>query len=57
MIKKIAIVTGGNKGIGLNITKSLIEASYHVIVGGRTSIKIDKKYSDSYTFIQGDLTY
>lgn len=56
MLKKIAVVTGGNKGIGLSITKKLIEAKYHVIVGARTDIKIDEKYSNSITFIQADLT-
>lgn len=32
---KIAIVTGGNRGIGLGITQSFIEAGYTVLVGAR----------------------
>ncbi|KAI9276404.1 hypothetical protein BY458DRAFT_505777 [Sporodiniella umbellata] len=30
-----AVITGGDSGIGLEITKSLIEAHYHVIIGTR----------------------
>ena len=44
---QIAIVTGGNKGIGLGITKELIKNDYKVIVGGR-SIYEDKETRESY---------
>ena len=37
---KIAIVTGGNRGIGLGITKSFIDAGYTVIVGARQDLKL-----------------
>ena len=33
----VAVVTGGNKGIGLAITKELIKNKYKVIVGARSS--------------------
>ena len=35
-----AIVTGGNRGIGLAITKSFVKAGYTVIVGARTEQNI-----------------
>jgi 3-oxoacyl-[acyl-carrier protein] reductase len=40
MYKKIAIVTGGGKGIGLDITKQLIKSGYFVVVGARSKIDI-----------------
>lgn len=55
-MSKLAVVTGGNKGIGLCITKSLIEEGYHVIVGGRTRIKIEKTYLEKLSFVKVDLT-
>jgi NAD(P)-dependent dehydrogenase (short-subunit alcohol dehydrogenase family) len=33
---KIAVVTGASKGIGLAITKALVEAGAHVVAGART---------------------
>ena len=54
-MSRLAIVTGGNKGIGLSITKSLIEEGYHVIVGGRTRIKIEKIYLEKLTFVKVSL--
>ena len=51
---KIAIVTAGNKGIGLEITKALIENDYEVVVGGRSEYS-DQKTKDKVHFIKGDL--
>ena len=56
MTKKIAIVTGGNRGIGLNITKALIDEDYLVVIGARTKIEIEDKYKNSIIFHQADLT-
>ncbi len=39
---KIAIVTGGNTGIGLETTKALVEAGATVIVGARDLVKANK---------------
>ena len=51
----IAIVTGGNKGIGLEITKELLKQNYQVIVGGRTEY-LDEETSKKVNFIKTDLT-
>ncbi len=56
MSNKLAIVTAGNKGIGLSITKALIEQGYHVVVGGRSQIEIEKNYLGNLNFIKADLT-
>ena len=39
---KTVIILGGNKGIGLEITKHYLNNNFNVIVGGRTTIKIKK---------------
>ena len=52
---KTAIVTGGNKGIGLGITKELINNNYRVIVGGR-SLYEDAESLKNVDFIKVDLT-
>ena len=41
--KKSIIITGGNKGIGLEITKNFLEKNYIVIVGGRSHLKLKNK--------------
>ena len=51
---KIAVVTAGNKGIGLEITKALIENNYEVVVGGRSEYS-DRITRDKVHFIRGDL--
>ena len=52
---KIAVVTGGNKGIGLSITKKLLDNNYCVIVGARSSI--DESNTDpNLIFVQGDVS-
>ena len=38
---KVVIITGGNRGIGLGITKSFLEANYNVIVGARNKLELD----------------
>ena len=35
-MKKVVIVTGGAKGIGLNISNKLIENGYFIIILGRS---------------------
>lgn len=38
---KVVIITGGNRGIGLGITKSFLDANYNVIVGARNKPRLD----------------
>ena len=52
---KVAIVTAGNKGIGLEITKKLVENNYKVIVGARSQF-LEKEIKNKVTFLQVDLT-
>lgn len=52
-IKKSIIITGGNKGIGLEIAKSFLNQNYTVIVGGRSQIKLKDK---NLFFVKCDLT-
>ena len=52
---KVAIVTAGNKGIGLEITKKLVENNYKVIVGARSNF-LEKEFKHKITFLKVDLT-
>ena len=51
----VAIVTGGNKGIGLGITKLLLKNNYKVITCGRSSFE-DLDKLDGLDHFQGDIT-
>ena len=53
--KKVVIVTGGNKGIGLGITKKFLEEGYNVVIGARSGLKIEKKYQKKILFIKTDV--
>ncbi|MGY6704822.1 SDR family NAD(P)-dependent oxidoreductase [Roseinatronobacter sp.] len=43
---RIALVTGGNKGIGLEIARQLAQAGIHVIIGARDSFKAKRALAD-----------
>ena len=51
----VAIVTGGNKGIGLGITNLLYKNNYKVITCGRSPFKDLDKF-DGIDHIQADIT-
>ena len=53
MTFSVAIVTGGNKGIGLGIVKTLLENNYKVVTCGRSEFKDIKLFKD-LEFIKGD---
>lgn len=52
---KIAIVTGGNRGIGLGITQSFIAAGYTVLVGARQDRSLEEKFGDKVIFVPTDV--
>ena len=52
---KIAIVTGGNRGIGLGITQSFIEAGYTVLVGARQDRNLEETFGDKVVFVSTDV--
>lgn len=53
--KKIAIITGGNRGIGYGITKSFVDAGYYVVVGARQERNLKDSFGDSVDFIPTDV--
>ena len=44
--KRLALVTGGNAGIGLETCRGLLDAGFHVIVTARTQPKADDAIAD-----------
>jgi len=55
MKKKSVVVTGGNSGIGLNITEAFINAGYYVVVGARRDLNLTEKYGNKVSFIPTDV--
>ena len=55
MKEKTAIITGGNKGIGLSITEAFVKAGYFVIVGARNKIDLNKKFGKKVIFVKIDV--
>ena len=52
---KTAIVTGGNRGIGLAITKAFVAVGYKVIVGARHDTDIDEQFNGHTKFVTMDV--
>ena len=53
--RKTAIVTGGNRGIGLGITQSFIEAGFTVLVGARQDRNLEEMFGDKVVFVPTDV--
>lgn len=54
---KVAIITGGTKGIGLGIAKTFIEAGYKVIVGSRNFIDLSEILGENVFFVKSDVRF
>jgi NAD(P)-dependent dehydrogenase (short-subunit alcohol dehydrogenase family) len=55
MSQKTVVITGGNRGIGLNITEAFINAGYYVVVGARQDFDLNGKFGSNVNFIQIDV--
>lgn len=62
-MKKVAIVTGGTRGIGFAIAKALLENEYKVVINycrdetkAKEALKALEKFSDHVMAIQSDIT-
>jgi NAD(P)-dependent dehydrogenase (short-subunit alcohol dehydrogenase family) len=56
---KIALVTGGNSGIGLATAKRFVQEGAYVFITGRTQSKLDaavKQIGSNVTAVQGDVS-
>jgi NAD(P)-dependent dehydrogenase (short-subunit alcohol dehydrogenase family) len=59
LTEKIALVTGGNSGIGLATAKRFVQEGAYVFITGRTQSKLDaavKEIGSSVTAVQGDVS-
>ena len=52
---KTVIITGGNKGIGLAITKAFINSGYKAIIGAREDTGIEEQFDGHAKFISMDV--
>ena len=55
---KIALITGGNSGIGLATAKRFVQEGAYVFITGRTQAKLDeavKQVGSNVTGVQGDV--
>lgn len=55
MSQKTVVITGGNRGIGLNITEAFISAGYYVVVGARQDLDLKSKFGSDLNFIKTDV--
>jgi len=57
MSNKTVVITGGNRGIGLNITEAFVDAGYSVFVGARKEAGLRQKFGDKVTFVPTDVRF
>jgi NAD(P)-dependent dehydrogenase (short-subunit alcohol dehydrogenase family) len=55
MMQRTVIITGGNRGIGLDITRTFLEAEYHVVVGARNPYNLEEEFGSQLTFVKVDV--
>lgn len=55
MSQKTVVITGGNRGIGFNITEAFINAGYYVVVGARQELGLSDKFGEQIEFIHTDV--
>ena len=56
-MKKTVIITGGNKGIGLNISKVFAKDGYTVFVGAREHTKELKELDGDIVFVKTNVKF
>ena len=54
-IQNSVVITGGNRGIGIGITESFLEAGYKVIVGARTKGDLESLATKNLIFYPMDV--
>ncbi len=52
---KSVVITGGNRGIGLDITDAFVKAGYFVVVGARQERGLNDRFGDRVAFEQIDV--
>jgi len=55
MTQKTAIITGGNKGIGLSLTEEFLKAGYCVVVGARSDTGLEGRFPGKVRFVPMDV--
>jgi NAD(P)-dependent dehydrogenase (short-subunit alcohol dehydrogenase family) len=50
MKKKSVVITGGNRGIGLDITDAFVKAGYFVVIGARQDLTLEGRFGDLVVF-------
>jgi 3-oxoacyl-[acyl-carrier protein] reductase/meso-butanediol dehydrogenase/(S,S)-butanediol dehydrogenase/diacetyl reductase len=55
--QKSVVITGGSRGIGLDITKAFVNAGYQVIVGARQQPDLNDDFAERITFVSSDVCH
>ena len=55
MTQRTAVITGGNRGIGLGLTEAFVKAGYAVVVGARSDTGIEARFPRKARFVSMDV--